>query len=369
MTNGLSFYLDALRVLAVFAVFLSHSGRVSGGMFWQVQPYGHAAVLVFFVLSGFVIAWVTETREQTAEEYTLSRIARLYSVVAPAVILTALLDTIGMAIDPHLYAPESIVRMNHGPLNVVLGYALGLVFLGQNWTLEMFPGSNIAFWLINYGAWCYIFFGLAVFLQGRRRIVALVTAALLAGPRILLLFPVWLMGSAVWRWRAVLPRQLGAPVALGAVAVFIGIHALGGEQLFHRANSPWLPPGFSPYDYIVGVVIALLFLGLANAWLPTPGAAVERPIRFLAGTAFGLYLLHQPLLNFFGTIIPGPPGRPMHGLPVIGISLVLAIVFARVIEPQKGPLKRALRSGLDRLRRKLQRLFGTRDIADSGIRN
>jgi len=96
---------------------------------------------------------------------------------------------------------------------------------------------------------------------------------------------------------------------------------------------------------------------------------VERPIRFLAGTAFGLYLLHQPLLNFFGTVIPGPPGRLMHGLPVIGISLVLAIVFARVIEPQKGPLKRALRSGLDRLRRKLRRLFGTRDIPDSGIRN
>ena len=356
MTNGLSFYLDALRVLAVFTVFLSHSARVSGGMFWQAQPLGHAAVLVFFVLSGFVIAWVTETRERTAEEYTLSRIARLYSVVVPAVILTALLDPIGMAIDPHLYAPESIVRMNRGPFNVVLGYALGVTFLGQNWTLEMFPGSNIAFWLINYGAWCYILFGLAVFLQGRRRMAAFAAAALLAGPRILLLFPIWLIGAAVWRWHAVMPRRLGAPLALGAVAAFIGIQALGGEQLFHRANSLWLPPGFSPYDYIVGVVIALLLLGLANASLPMPGAAVERPIRFLAGTAFGLYLLHQPLLNFFGAVIPGPAERAMRGLLVVGISLILAIVLARVIEPQKGPLKRALRAGLGLLRRRFPRL-------------
>jgi len=355
MTTGLSLYLDAVRFIAAFAVFLSHSGRVSGGMFWQVQPYGHTAVVVFFVLSGFVIAWVTEARERTVEEYTLSRIARLYSVIIPAVILTALLDPIGMAIDPHLYAPESIVRMDHGPLNVVLGYILTLACLGQNWTLEMFPGSDIAFWSIDYEAWYYILFGLAMFLEGGDGWWRSPVAALLAGPRILIDFPLWLMGLAAWRWRAVLPRQLAAPVALGAVAVFIGLQAAGGEQLFYTANSLWLPTGFSLYDYIVGVLVALLFLGLANASLPVPGAALQRPIRFFAGTTFGLYLLHQPLLNFFGTIIPGPPERAMHGFPVIGLSFVLAVAIAHVIERQKGPLKRALRSGIDLVRRRLPR--------------
>ena len=67
MTNALSLYLDALRFGAAFIVFLSHFGRVSGGLFWQMQPYGRTAVLVFFVLSGFVIAWVTETKERTLE--------------------------------------------------------------------------------------------------------------------------------------------------------------------------------------------------------------------------------------------------------------------------------------------------------------
>ena len=79
MTNALSLYLDALRFSAAFTVFLSHYAvvRYSGGLFWQMMPYGRTAVLVFFVLSGFVIAWVTETRERTLQEYTLSRIARL----------------------------------------------------------------------------------------------------------------------------------------------------------------------------------------------------------------------------------------------------------------------------------------------------
>src|SRR6266436_803526 len=105
MTNRLSLYLDVLRFGAAFTVFLSHytDSRFSGGLFWQMQPYGRTAVLVFFVLSGFVIAWVTETRERTLEEYALSRLARLYSGIIPAFIAAAVLDHLAIAIDPGLY--------------------------------------------------------------------------------------------------------------------------------------------------------------------------------------------------------------------------------------------------------------------------
>src|SRR5215831_20934769 len=105
MTSALSLYLDALRFAAAVTVFLSHYGRarISGGLFWHFISYGHIAVLVFFVLSGFVIASVTETRERSFENYALSRIARLYSVIIPAFVLTAVLDWLGNAIDPTLY--------------------------------------------------------------------------------------------------------------------------------------------------------------------------------------------------------------------------------------------------------------------------
>jgi peptidoglycan/LPS O-acetylase OafA/YrhL len=94
MTNPLSLYLDALRFGAALAVFVSHyaTGRISGGLFWRFDG-GRTAVLVFFVLSGFVIAWVSDTRERTLEEYGLSRVARLYSVMIPVFVLTAVLDT------------------------------------------------------------------------------------------------------------------------------------------------------------------------------------------------------------------------------------------------------------------------------------
>ena len=97
MTRTLSLYLDGLRFGAALTVFVSHyaAGRISGGLFWQVSGYGRIAVLGFFVLSGFVIAWVTETRERSLEDFALSRAARPYSVIIPAFVITAAIDHFG----------------------------------------------------------------------------------------------------------------------------------------------------------------------------------------------------------------------------------------------------------------------------------
>jgi peptidoglycan/LPS O-acetylase OafA/YrhL len=354
MTNALSLYLDALRFGAAFTVFMAHYATVrhSGGLFWQLAPYSRVAVLAFFVLSGFVIAWVTETKERTLEEYALSRAARLYSVILPVFLIAAVLDGIGSAIDPRLYQLEWRLF----PVPPLLGYALSVVFLGQCWTLTALPRSIIPFWSLDYEAWYYVLFATATFLRGRRRMAALTAAALLAGPKILLLFPIWLMGASAWRWRAVLPPRWGKPLVFGAVAAFIGLEALGGSQLFQQAQTPWLPLNYSAYDYIVGTLVTLFIMGLANAPLPMPGAAVARLIRGLAATTFGLYLLHIPLMIFFGTVIPGPADRAMHRVLLFGLTLGGSIALAHMIEQQKGAFKRALRFGLDLVRGRRRRL-------------
>ena len=74
--------------------------------------------------------------------------------------------------------------------------------------MAVLPGGNIPFWSLNYEAWYYVLFGAALFLRGWRRTIAVVAAALLAGPKIVLL-PFWLMGLLAWRWRAALPARHG----------------------------------------------------------------------------------------------------------------------------------------------------------------
>jgi peptidoglycan/LPS O-acetylase OafA/YrhL len=78
-----------------------------------------------------------------------------------------------------------------------------------------------------------------------------------------------------------------------------------------------------------------------------PGFRFERAVHWLAGASFGLYLLHYPLLNFFGAVIPGPADGAMHRVLLFVLALGAALALARLTEQQKGALKYRLRRGLD----------------------
>ena len=86
LRRDLSIYLDLLRIAAAAAVFVSHLARhqLTDGWLWRIQPLGHSAVIVFFVLSGFVIQHVASTRDTHVRTFAVNRLARLYSVVLPA---------------------------------------------------------------------------------------------------------------------------------------------------------------------------------------------------------------------------------------------------------------------------------------------
>src|SRR3954452_6223967 len=72
MKRDLSAFLDLTRTLAALTVFLAHLSKPQfGGA--PVSVFGessHSAVIVFFVLSGFVISWTAE-RDGGAREYVL----------------------------------------------------------------------------------------------------------------------------------------------------------------------------------------------------------------------------------------------------------------------------------------------------------
>ncbi len=105
MNRTTSVYLDAVRLFAALVVVLTHLAysRFSGGLLIELRTYGNDAVMVFFVLSGYVIAYTAATRDHELGTYTVNRLARLYSVALPAVLLTWLLDQMGQGFDSVLY--------------------------------------------------------------------------------------------------------------------------------------------------------------------------------------------------------------------------------------------------------------------------
>ncbi|HTW29953.1 MAG TPA: acyltransferase [Acetobacteraceae bacterium] len=342
MTEELSIYLDLIRFLAAFVVFFSHicGRRFTGGLFWQVPfwAFGQPAVDVFFVLSGFVIAHATQRREGTAAEYALNRTARMYSVVIPALVATFLLDDIGRCVRPHFYARLGITREE--PL---WQYASALLFVGRLWFAKLTPGSNVAYWSVAFEVWYYIIFGLFIFGSPKRRWALAGLALAVAGPRIDVLFPLWLAGVASHRVCARARLRPGPALAL-AVAPVLALacyYRLGMPLMIVDGRvTRLLARPFLVQDYLVGIAFAVHLIGVAalGAWSGPMLRRIAPRIRWLAGATFTLYLFHVPVSAFLVAIVAWPVGSwPSRAVTVLG---TLAFVFAASITERRKDLWR-----------------------------
>lgn len=193
MKNTTSSFLDALRVASALIVFASHCAQHwDDSVSAVLRPYAHHAVVAFFVISGYVIAFATMGRPHaTGRQYAVARISRLYSVVIPAIGLTVLLQIVGTAMNADAY--REVSRGFDG-----LRYILCTVFMQSSWFLSASPPTNGPFWSLSYEAWYYAAFGVWFFTPSRALKIALLCLVLLiAGPNIMLLAPAWLLGVFV----------------------------------------------------------------------------------------------------------------------------------------------------------------------------
>lgn len=331
MRRELSIYLDLLRVAAAMLVFLSHLSwtKLSGGAFWQLQAYGHDGVIVFFVLSGFVIQYVTTHKETQLYDYSIARLARLYSVVLPALLLTLLCDSLGQAIKPEIYAQEFQTQP-------WLRLTASALFLSQSWGWDLTTLSNTAFWSLPYEFWYYQIFAAALFLRGRQRIFWVVFGCLAAGPSILVYLPIWLFGAAAFRASECKPLREGSAWLLFATSLagIGGLLAYEGLAGISRANTAYLPPFFSPVDFALGALLAVHLYAAAFIRLPLHGLGTA--MTFSAGFTFALYLFHMPLLHLAATIVPSDWPISLRGLSLTSFTLLTVFLLGWVSERRKA---------------------------------
>ena len=101
-------------------------------------------MIVFFVLSGYVIAYVTATKERDWVSYSASRLSRVYSVAVPAIVLTLLLDALGRQLYPEAYA----YPFDRFALRIIGS----LLMANETWFVSIISFSNVPYWSICYAA-------------------------------------------------------------------------------------------------------------------------------------------------------------------------------------------------------------------------
>ena len=326
MTPRYSIYLDLVRALAAFVVVIDHAPPLFDMP--NAPRWGHQAVMVFFVLSGMVISHVASTRETTARVFLISRFARLWSVLVPALALTIVCDLVGRAFGtvPNAYADI------HYDLPLIRASAI-LLFLSETW-VSIQPFSNGVVWSLCAEFWYYILFAAWVFVPpGPRRMAAVSVAALLAGPKALVLLPVWLTGVALQR-----SPRLRASTPIVAMGLFVlGLLAIGWVlattsyngpiALMRRNVSPWIFDQLAQarvfwYDWLFGLVVAAHLCGACRVAEYLPLERVQGAIRWCAGISFAAYLFHAPLLHFFSAFLPRDRGWVAVGLTFAAIALL-----------------------------------------------
>jgi peptidoglycan/LPS O-acetylase OafA/YrhL len=325
-------------------------------IFYFVTQLGHEAVMVFFVLSGYLVGGIAIRRYRDSGfdllDYASHRIARIYAAFLPALIIFGFFDILGTAMfsSSGLYTqPLGVSSLGQVPAHSEsLACFIGNLLMLH--TIEVPPfGSNGPLWSLANEWWYYVLFGAAMVIVASR-ILAIRIAAGVSLLGLLLLLPfsitawglMWLTGAAVAlyaakeNWKP--PLWLSLPIA---------IVVLAGSRISHLGS---IDPYVSKWRFFIDLAIAF---GYSTVLLSfhRPGKRLSFPKvhKQMAGFSYSLYLIHFPLMIFtvallnekLGlTFLAQPsPARLFYYVMMLVFLLVSAWLFAQVTEVRTSKLR------------------------------
>ncbi|MEI6399597.1 MAG: acyltransferase, partial [Pseudomonadota bacterium] len=308
--------------------------------------HSHAAVVVFFVLSGYLIAYSVENSifrkpEYRFYDYFLDRWTRIYSVLLPALAMTILFDVIGKSVSPLYYNDPSNVGQDHYPLRLMLN---ALCLQGAHGFRASF-GSNGALWSISYEWAFYLWYGMVRLLAFRSR-HPLALTFLFSGALVLVYgFPVssyllvWLMGVAAYFFQL----RCGATIPFPLACIVL----LFSHWLVNMASVGL--SGFSRDVFFAAFVANVLAFRAVSGVRPDGG--LDRLSKYFADFSFSLYAYHMPIQVLLLTIaaIYAPKVRfPLISLCVALATLLATRLFYSVTEANRGLLRRWIEKAIPR---------------------
>lgn len=344
--------------MASVFVYLDHLGSppfTDGLVPRPIASLGSVAVILFFVLSGYVIGFVSIVREKSIAQYSAARLARMYSVALPCLFLTLTFDSLGVLCNPQFYEIKKV--MWHPPSWE--GYMSALFFVNE---FQIFsfggvsPGSNAPYWSLSFEAAYYIVAGAVLYCSRRAAFAVTVVVIVTAGATIAVLLPCWWLGYLAYRSEvSVRSRKLIWLFALLSLALSLAAPLLA--KIFPQDNFGFsFPWGRGPFernvvkDYLIAIPFALhlafakrFFEGLH--WTVSP--SWRSIIRRLGEYTFPLYLVHFPVLAFFSSLSPWSAASPLRAAYLSIAVVVVVWVVSPLCERLKFILKNFFARFLD----------------------
>ena len=352
MNKGLSVYLEMVRVVATFLVLLSHAGHF--GPLWLQDILGEArlgrdGVVLFFVLSGFVITWCGKEKDKNLYSFATNRMARIYSVAVPGLLLGIIASLIHTSVQGE--------PVDYTINKAWLYYPIFLTFYSQSWLGFLFPAGNFPYWSLSYEVWYYVFIAVVLY-ANRYRWLLIFAVVLIMGPYIALFLPLWGMGALLYVCKDKYTPGRGTALFLFAATLlgFIATKVTAFDSVLDEFNHYVLgsPPKFIPAkqflgDYFLALLAVVNFYSAYHLRIRI-GELATKAVKALACFSFSIYLYHTPLFLLLSLV-------PFFHDAASWTSYIRAVVFALVAcrvlasftELKKKPLKAAIDRTADHL--------------------
>jgi peptidoglycan/LPS O-acetylase OafA/YrhL len=378
-TTGCSMLISLLRGLAALQVAAAHlRAEVFPGLRDVASPpvyyqmlafatgFAHQAVVVFFLISGWLVGGSLLNRMGRAatvsggatphaaspwRDYAVDRLTRLWTVLVPALCLMLFVGIWTDAVDP--------LRADASATNAYSATAFAGNLLGLQTVLVENFSDNYALWSLANETWYYIQFPLllVVFMSDSRArqfgaaVLLVVLGTALPLP-ITLYFALWLLGAACSRIR--IDCGSGTRMALLAVAATCSLY------FRVRGSNDDLNPDSFLQDLVISLPLLALLCSLQAplTMRSFPVRVVARVAHFLSEFSFTLYVTHIPvirLLRHIGLDTLGrnrlSPGVPLDYAIYAGmLALLLAAAWLSYLlfESHTFRLRRAIKNALTR---------------------
>lgn len=335
--------IEGLRAIAVGTVLIYHVGI-------PFMPGGFVGVDIFFVISGFLITSLL-LREATSSgrisiaDFYARRARRLLPAASVVLIATAVAGWFILPGEDRLNLGKDVIAATAYVINWTLAFR-SVDYLAE----DAAPSALQHYWSLSVEEQFYVFWPLIImvglFVAHRTRarvkpllfaLLGLVAAASLgysvvhtaADPATAYFFSttrIWELAIGALLAFAVV-RLARLPHRLAEVMAGLGLVLVLGSAFFLSASTPW--PSFWALFPTVGSAL-IIAAGCASSETVTARLLGLRPMVFIGGLSYAIYLWHWPLITLAKQAYPDV--RLRH-LALLGLaSVVLAWLTKHLVE-------------------------------------
>ena len=327
---GRNHWLDLMHGLAALLVCAGHlraatmvdlahidNPSVASKALYVLTGLGHQSVMVFFVLSGYLVggSLINAGRHFNWRSYAQARLSRLWTVLLPCLALTWGVDQVILSTAPQVlrgdYAPLWHSAPQAGQYDASWLTLLGNVFFVQTLAVPVF-GSNGPLWSLANEFWYYVLFPMTALVAAGKHTgasawqrlastAALIAATMILPSELLSGYLIWLMGVAAFlvHQRHALPSTDPVKIVTTAHWATWSLVLIAG-LVFSKwsATKPWTMPWG---DWVLGAAVSTFIV-----WVIAPSSSrtwprwLQAAIAHSSDLSFSLYLSHFPLVMLIG---------------------------------------------------------------------